>query len=115
MQDLCRYHYRVKTHGGWHVARQPDGWLLWTSPVGERYTVDLEGTNNLPRLPPLRRLSRPTRTGRSWSGPHDVVSRTDVRSILMEAGRRRLVGGQEDMVVDIALNMVTERETVTAG
>jgi 4-hydroxy 2-oxovalerate aldolase len=35
----------------------------------------------------------------------------DVRDILMGCGRRRLVGGQEDMIIDIALNLVGERES----
>jgi 4-hydroxy 2-oxovalerate aldolase len=38
----------------------------------------------------------------------------DVRDILMECGRRRLVGGQEDMIIDIALNIVAEREAESA-
>jgi 4-hydroxy 2-oxovalerate aldolase len=38
----------------------------------------------------------------------------DVREILMECGRRRLVGGQEDMIIDIALTLVAEREGASA-
>ena len=35
----------------------------------------------------------------------------DTRDILMELGARRMVGGQEDMIVDVALDMVSDRST----
>ena len=37
---------------------------------------------------------------------HDL----DTREILMELGRRKMVGGQEDMIVDVALDLRRERE-----
>ncbi|NGN93601.1 4-hydroxy-2-oxovalerate aldolase [Nocardioides sp. KC13] len=38
----------------------------------------------------------------------------DTRDILMECGRRGLVGGQEDMIVDICLTKLAEREAADA-
>ena len=39
----------------------------------------------------------------------------DTRAILEELGRRKMVGGQEDMIVDVALDMARKKETTTGN
>ncbi len=41
---LCRFHHRVKTHGGWTYQRTHDTEVTWTSPLGRVYLVDEHGT-----------------------------------------------------------------------
>ncbi|HEX4890440.1 MAG TPA: 4-hydroxy-2-oxovalerate aldolase, partial [Alphaproteobacteria bacterium] len=39
----------------------------------------------------------------------------DTRDILVELGRRRMVGGQEDMIVDVALDLLAARGQSAPG
>lgn len=38
LHPLCRTHHRLKTHGGWQVSVDSNGWHRWTSPLGLQYT-----------------------------------------------------------------------------
>lgn len=49
LAKLCRYHHRVKTHGGWRYRRSPVDLAAyqWVSPLGDHYLVDGTGTTPL--------------------------------------------------------------------
>ena len=45
LAPLCRFHHRLKTHGGWVYHRDESGDYRWTSPRGRTYTVSHTGTS----------------------------------------------------------------------
>ncbi|WP_165763321.1 HNH endonuclease signature motif containing protein, partial [Nocardioides sp. PD653-B2] len=41
LAPLCRFHHRLKTHGGWTYQRTAARIFRWTSPLGHVYVNDL--------------------------------------------------------------------------
>ena len=41
---LCRRHHVLKTHGGFHVIQPTPGTFVWTTPTGQRYRRNPDGT-----------------------------------------------------------------------
>lgn len=39
LAPLCRFHHRLKTHGGWSYHRSGPASFVWTSPTGRTYTT----------------------------------------------------------------------------
>ncbi|MGI8870050.1 MAG: DUF222 domain-containing protein [Mycobacteriales bacterium] len=50
----CRAHHRLKTHGKWQHQQRPDGTVIWTSPLGQRYEDPLPAP-----LEPIRKAPDP--------------------------------------------------------
>jgi hypothetical protein len=40
LSPFCKHDHLNKTHAGWHVTRNPDGSLTWTTPLGRTHTVE---------------------------------------------------------------------------
>ena len=47
LAPLCRFHHRLKTHGGWIYTRLEETSLLWRSPHGLRFLRDHTGTRDV--------------------------------------------------------------------
>ncbi|MFZ2016176.1 MAG: hypothetical protein WAV00_20340 [Nocardioides sp.] len=47
LAPLCRFHHRLKTHGGWIYTRLDETSLLWRSPHGLRFLRDHTGTRDV--------------------------------------------------------------------
>lgn len=48
---LCRSHHRLKTHTGWRLTSPASGVFEWSSPHGQRFRRDRDGTHDLTRAP----------------------------------------------------------------
>ncbi|MFL6160213.1 MAG: HNH endonuclease signature motif containing protein [Marmoricola sp.] len=48
---LCRFHHRLKTHGGWSYVMIRPGAYLWRSPYGYEYVRDETGTRDITPRP----------------------------------------------------------------
>ncbi|MGT2489869.1 hypothetical protein ACU4GD_03295 [Cupriavidus basilensis] len=62
------------------------------------------------------RWATPASTPASCAMPRGAAARYALKTvdILVELGKRRMVGGQEDMIVDVALDLVARREAGAA-
>jgi hypothetical protein len=50
LAPLCRLHHRMKTFTAWRYHQGLPGLYYWTSPVGDTYIVDRDGTEARPRI-----------------------------------------------------------------
>ncbi|MFL6107365.1 MAG: HNH endonuclease signature motif containing protein [Marmoricola sp.] len=51
LAPLCRFHHRLKTHGGWSYVMIRPGAYLWRSPYGYEYVRDETGTRDITPRP----------------------------------------------------------------
>jgi hypothetical protein len=54
LAPLCRFHHRLKTHGGWTYRRDQPGIYSWVSPLGHTYRVGHDGTVDTTGMPSVQ-------------------------------------------------------------